>query len=88
MAEATSELVPRLGGLHVDGVEFSFVQHSMEAAAELAQKSSPLKADVSPQDKVHALRRAQQQLSVFGDARMLWVDDHPENNVNERRMFR
>ena len=34
------------------------------------------------------LRRAEQVGSVLRGARVLWVDDHPENNAWEREMFR
>src|SRR5262249_50269931 len=33
------------------------------------------------------MRRAQQHLAILRGARILWVDDQPENNLNERQMF-
>jgi CheY-like chemotaxis protein len=27
-------------------------------------------------------------LKIFRNVQILWLDDHPENNLNERRMFR
>jgi CheY-like chemotaxis protein len=44
--------------------------------------------EISRADKERALSRARNHLSVFKGAQILWVDDHPENNLNERRMLR
>ena len=82
------ELLPRIGGFKAMGVEFSFVKDSIDAALELAEKSPQWKVKVSPMEKERALNRAKQHLKIFRDAQILWVDDHPENNLNERRMFR
>ena len=60
----------------------------MNAAIELAEKSPQWKVEVSSRDKELALSRARQHVKIFRDARILWVDDHPENNRNELRMFR
>ena len=83
-----NELLPNLTGFKAMGVEFSFVKESIDAALELAEKSPEWKVEVSSEDKERALRRAKKHLQVFRDAQLLWVDDHPENNLNERRMFR
>ena len=82
------DLLPSLTGLKAMGVEFSFVKDSIDAALELAEKSPQWKIEVSPRDRELALNRAKQHLKIFRDAQILWVDDHPENNLNERRMFR
>jgi CheY-like chemotaxis protein len=82
------DLLPNLSAFKAMGVELSFVKDSIDAALELAQKSPQWKVEVSSKDKEHALRRAKKHLQVFSDAQLLWVDDHPENNLNERRMFR
>jgi Response regulator containing CheY-like receiver, AAA-type ATPase, and DNA-binding domains len=70
------------------GLELSFVKESMNAAIELAEKSPEWKVEVSPKDKERVLNRIKQNLEVFRDAYILWVDDNPKNNRNERRMFR
>jgi CheY-like chemotaxis protein len=82
------ELLPNLGAFKAMGVELSFVKDSIDAALELAEKSPQWKVEVSSKGKELALRRAKKHLQVFSDAQFLWVDDHPENNLNERRMFR
>ncbi|MBI3799630.1 MAG: response regulator [Deltaproteobacteria bacterium] len=82
------ELLPNLTGFKAGGVELSFVRESIDAAIELAEKSPQWKVNVSSEDKERALRRAKKHLAIFRDAQILWVDDHPENNLNERRMFR
>jgi len=82
------DLLPNLTSLKAGGVELSFIKDSIDAALELAQKSPQWKVVVSSKDKEQALKRARKHLQVFRDAQFLWVDDHPENNLNERRMFR
>ena len=82
------DLLPNLRAFKAMGVEFSFVKDSIDAALELAEKSPQWKVEVSLKDKDQALRRAKKHLPVFHDAQLLWVDDRPENNLNERRMFR
>jgi CheY-like chemotaxis protein len=83
-----NELLPNISSLKAGGVEFSFVRASIDAALELAEKSPQWKVEVSLQDKEYALNRAKNHLRVLKNAQILWVDDHPENNLNERRMFR
>ena len=82
------ELLPKLGAFKAMGVELSFVKDSIDGALELAEKSPQWKVEVPSTDKEHALKRARKHLHVFRGAQFLWVDDHPENNLNERRMFR
>ncbi len=82
------ELLPKLSGMNVMGVEFAFVEDSIDAAIELAEKNPQWKVEIPPADKKRVLNRAKQHLAIFRQAQILWVDDHPENNRNERRMFR
>jgi CheY-like chemotaxis protein len=82
------DLLPKLSGFKAGGVELSFVKESIDAAIELAQKSPQWKVEVPLEDKKRALNRVKQHLDIFRDAQILWVDDHPENNLNERRMLR
>ncbi len=82
------ELLPNLTSLKAGGVELSFVSESIDAAIELADKSPQWKVNISSEDKERALRRAKRHLTIFRAAQILWIDDHPENNLNERRMFR
>jgi CheY-like chemotaxis protein len=82
------DLLPNIRAFKAMGVELSFVKESIDAALELADKSPQWKVEVSPQDKEQALKRAKKHLPILRDAQFLWVDDHPENNLNERRMFR
>jgi CheY-like chemotaxis protein len=82
-----SEIFSRLGSFEAMGVKFVTVQNSIDAAIELAEKSPQWKVDIPPAEKRQALRRARQRAGLFKGAQLLWVDDHPENNLNERRMF-
>ena len=82
------ELLPKLGSIKAAGVEFSFVENSIEAAIEFGEKSERWDIKVPEKDKKAALNRAKHHLNTFRDTKILWVDDYPENNRNERRMFR
>jgi CheY-like chemotaxis protein len=81
-------LLPRLGGLKAGGVEILFAADSMDASIELAEKDQRWKVKVSAVDKRRVLNRVRQHLNILEGAQILWVDDYPENNINERRMFR
>lgn len=82
------DLLPNLTNLKAAGVELSFVRDSLNAALELAEKSPQWKVEVPSKDKEQAIKRAKKHLHIFRDAQFLWVDDYPENNLNEREMFR
>jgi CheY-like chemotaxis protein len=45
-------------------------------------------AKVSENDRSQVLRRAQFAAQILQGAQLLWVDDIPENNIYERRIFR
>jgi CheY-like chemotaxis protein len=83
-----NDLLPNLSAFKAAGVELSFVKESIDAALELAEKSPQWNVEVLPEDKEHALNRAKHNFRIFKGSRILWVDDHPENNLNERGMFR
>ena len=82
------DLLPNLTSLKAGGVELSFVTESIDAAVKLAEKSPQWKVEVPAKDKGQAIQRAKKHLHVFRDASFLWVDDRPENNLNEQMMFR
>ena len=82
------ELLPNISILKAGGVELSFVKELINAAIKLAEKSPQWKVEVPKKDEEEALNRVKQHLKIFKDSQFLWVDDHPENNINERRMFR
>lgn len=82
------ELLPKLASFEAGGVKMSFARESMDAAVELAQKSKKWPVVVPDADRERVLRRAQRCSQVLNDAQALWIDDCPDNNVNEIRMFR
>lgn len=73
------ELIPRMSGLKVLGLEVSLLRDQLNSAAE--QKG----ADVGADQREQVLRRADRAAPVLRGARILWVDDHPENNTYERQ---
>ena len=83
-----NDIIPKLSGFKAVGVEFSFVETSFDAAIEFGEKSDKWDVVVPEKDKKAALSRAKQHLPLFQQAKILWVDDHPENNRNERKMLR
>jgi CheY-like chemotaxis protein len=83
-----NELLPNLTDFEVLGVGFSFVKYSMDAAIELAEKFPQWKIEISATDKKLALNRVEKHLKIFKGAKFIWVDDNPENNLNELKMFR
>lgn len=82
------ELLPNISIFKAGGVELSFVKELINLAIKLAEKSPQWKVEVPKKDEEEVLNRVKQHLKIFKDAQFLWVDDHPENNLNERKMFR
>ncbi|MCP4263556.1 MAG: response regulator [Planctomycetes bacterium] len=64
------------------------MRDSIDSAIELAEKCPQWKVEVPSRDKEKVLNRTKQHLNIFRDAQILWLDDYPENNINEMRMFR
>lgn len=94
------ELLQRVRGVKALGVELAFAAASMDKAAvegarsmdakalEQGAKTSGERVDVPEKDRKRALDRARENLDLLAGRRILWVDDVPANNRNERRMFR
>ncbi len=86
------DLLGKLGSLKAMGVEFSFAEESIAQAIKsaeisLAEKSPKWKVSISPEDKERVLSRVKKHLDIFQRAQILWLDDTPDNNRNERKMF-
>lgn len=81
------DLLPKLTGIKAMGVELSFITKSIDAALDLAEKNRNWKVDVPSSAKDNVLKRAKEHLKIFENAKILWVDDNPDNNTNELRMF-
>ena len=89
-APIKNQLIPKLSRFSGLGIELDFdvVHKSIDAALELAEKSEKWHVEVSEEEKTRVIERAKRHFTIFNGAQILWLDDHPENNVNERRMFR
>ena len=83
-----ADLFTRLGAVEAMGIKLVCMRESIEAALDLAEKAPQWQVHVPPEDKRRVLDRARSQYRLIKGAQFLWVDDRPENNVNERRMFR
>jgi CheY-like chemotaxis protein len=73
------QLLPRLGGVKAFGVELTFLQETLEKAADKAP------VDVSVEDRSQVMRRARRIREVLQGAHVLWVDENPLNNLPEQR---
>lgn len=82
------DLFARLTTVEAMGVKVICMRQSIDAALQLAEKAPQWRVHVPPEDKRRALDRARAQYPLIKGAQFLWVDDNPENNINERRMFR
>ncbi len=73
---------------HDDTMEKQLVEPKKRGKLELAEKSPQWKVVVPSEDKQLVINRALQHKEILSGIEILWVDDHPENNLNERRMFK
>lgn len=89
------ELLPRLSGVSVAGVELSFVERSMAKAAGAANRSNVVVAstvekghvEVTKRDRERALERATRAAPLLKGRRILWLDDDVANNRLERDLL-
>lgn len=90
-----SELLPRLSGVTVAGVEMSFIEKSMNEAAELARGGNLVVAntvkkgnvEITKRDRERVLDRARRAAPLLKGRRILWVDDGVANNRRERDLL-
>jgi len=82
------DMFTRLSTFEAMGVKVVCMRESIDAAIELAEKSPKWKVDIAPADKRRVLARARASYTLIKGTQILWVDDEPENSLNERRMFR
>lgn len=78
--EGLKVLVGRIHKVGAAGFEIEF-QDTMESAAAAHQQQIPLT------DLGRASRRLASQQALLKGARLLWIDDHPDNNRNEIMLF-
>jgi CheY-like chemotaxis protein len=75
-----TQLLPRLTGFQAFGVQLSFAEEALTAATANRE-------DVSARSRSAAAARLQRDGQLLAGARLLWVDDVPRRNFNERRLF-
>jgi hypothetical protein len=71
------ELLPRLSSLKLPGGIELTLKDRIETAARLQ------KVQVSEDDKTRIVGRLERLAPLLRGASILWVDDRPENNINE-----
>jgi CheY-like chemotaxis protein len=75
-----TQLLPRLTGFQAFGLQLSFAEEALTAA-------TANRKDVSERSRSAAAARLQRDGQLLAGARLLWVDDVPRNNFNERTLF-
>lgn len=81
-------LVGRLGSFEGFGLKLSVSTEALDAAVDVARKTTSPDLVVPEEDRKRALARAERERKLFEGAEILWVDDRPSNNRNEARMLR
>ena len=84
-----------LTSLKFPGLELSFADRELgEAVAKRSGEvfikkgtAEQYPVRISRRDEARALQRARRDRHLLDSARILWVDDHPENNNAERHVF-
>lgn len=82
-----NQLLPLVTGLKIGGIECSFVREAIQASVALARKHGNWQVEVSEEEASLAMDRASRHLGLLQKAKILWVDDVPENNFNEIKML-
>ncbi len=82
-----NQLLPLVTGLKIGGIECSFVREAIQASVALARKNGNWHVEVSEEQASLAMDRASRHLGLLQKAKILWVDDVPENNFNEIKML-
>jgi CheY-like chemotaxis protein len=77
-----SQLLPRMSGIKAFGVEATFIQQELEKAAKKGE------TEISADARSQVVRRLQRVAPLLQGTRILWVDDHPENNTYESGLLR
>jgi CheY-like chemotaxis protein len=75
-----THLLPRLTGVGGFGVQLTFAEQALTAATANRE-------DVTERNRTVAAARLQRDGELLVGARILWVDDSPKNNFNERTLF-
>ncbi len=79
-------LIPRVSGIKVLGLEFSFAQNQLD---EASKRPDLRRSGAMPKrgEQKAALERAREAWPLLQGAELLWVDDDPSGNRSERRML-
>lgn len=75
------DLLPRLRGVQVFGLQLTFLQEELKRVAEKSGRA------VSTEQTDQVARRAFRSASILQGAKLLWVDDRPSGNNFERRFL-
>ncbi|HUV73399.1 MAG TPA: hypothetical protein VMW79_03745 [Anaerolineae bacterium] len=76
------ELLPRMSGIRAWGLEVELLRMDLDKAVDKQG------AEVGQSERTRVLRRAERSSGKLRRARILWIDDYPQNNEYERRMMR
>jgi CheY-like chemotaxis protein len=86
------EMIPKIAGFKAFGIELSFARKSLDFAVESQKKKAKEQMEASIQvpdsERKRAIDRAAKHIEILSGAKILWVDDFPEFNRDERKMLR
>lgn len=77
------DVLPRLGGIEFFGVTMTLVREELNRVID--EFAVPVKESAA--ERAQVIRRARRLTPLCSGARLLWVDDQPENNAAEQRIF-
>ena len=75
------EFLPRLTGFSAFGVEAKLIREELDKAVRTRG------VEVPESERSQVLRRAQRSTQILQGAKILWVDDNPENFMYERNVL-
>ena len=82
------EVLPNISGISAAGlVELKIMRNKVSNAIKLAEKSPNWTVHITAAQRKTIVDRASRSVELFEHSVILWVDDHPENNVNEVGML-
>lgn len=82
------DVLPNIAGINAAGLlELKFVREKISNTIKIAEKSPNWPVHITAAQRKTIVDRVSKSAELFEHAAILWVDDRPENNVNEVGML-
>jgi hypothetical protein len=78
----------RIANAFLNARKISFGGLEIDLKSDISEAVQAKGVDVSSHLEGQVARRAQRSTTLTTSARLLWIDEHPENNVTEIRLFK